>query len=92
MNLLQQEIHRVSEGLTRLKILKSESKKVSISALESIDTRTKAFQKLFREIKKLMTEENDPIQMINKEVVSERRGFVLDKSGIFLDFGQKGVK
>ena len=52
MNSLQQDIHRVSLAISKLNFLKMNNKKVSLEALNNVDTKQKEFQKLFKDTKK----------------------------------------
>ena len=52
MNTFQQEIHRVSLACAKLNFLKSKKIKVSVEAMNNVDTKLKEFQKLFRKTKK----------------------------------------
>ena len=71
MNIFQQQIHRVSDGIARMNFLKSENKEYSVSALENVDTKSEKFKTLFREVKKQITDANTPARYMSIEELSK---------------------
>lgn len=85
MNNLQQEIHKVSLAISKLNFLKMNNKKVSIEAMNNVDTKQKKFQKLFRETKKSITEANREPKYVKLEDVNyflkNKLGFLMKREG-----------
>ena len=88
MNSLQQDIHRVSLAISTLNFLKMNNKKVSLEALNNVDTKQKEFQKLFKDTKKSITERNIEPKYLELEDVNmllkHKCGFILESSGTFV--------
>ena len=93
MNLLQQDIHRVSLAISKLNFLKMNKKKVSEEALNNVDTKQKEFQTLFRETKKSITEKNIEPKFLEIDDVNMflkyKLGFMLESSGTFVHLADR---
>ena len=85
MDNLQQEIHKVSLAISKINFLKMNNKKVSLEAMNNVDTKQKEFQKLFRETKKEITEYNIEPKFIRVRDVNwflkHKLGFLMPREG-----------
>jgi len=97
MNKLQQDIHRVSLAFAKGNYLKSKGLKITVEALNNVNTKLKEFQKLFRETKKAITEKNIEPKYLELDDVNmflkHKSGFMLEDSGTFvsLEGRKRGV-
>ncbi len=93
MNTLQQDIHRVSLAFAKVKFLKSKKLKVTVEALNNVNTKLKEFQKLFRETKKSITEKNIEPKFLEIDDVNMflkyKLGFMLESSGTFVHLADR---
>jgi len=93
MNTLQQDIHRVSLAFAKANYLKSKKLKVTVEALNNVNTKLKEFQKLFRETKKSITEKNIEPKFLEIDDVNMflkyKLGFMLESSGTFVHLADR---
>jgi len=82
MNTFQQEVHRVADAFARLRYLKlirgyDESPSnikpfdPSVEDLKNVDTKSKEFKSIFREIKKSIIDYNTPAKYISLKELKE---------------------
>ena len=96
MNTFQQEMHRVSLACAKLNFLKSKKIKVSVEAMNNVDTKLKEFQKLFRKTKKAIIEANiEPkyLPLSDVNILSKQKsGFILEDSNTFVHLQGRNYK
>lgn len=84
MNTHQQDIYDLSLAISKINFLKKNKKKVSLEAMNNIDTKQKEFQKLFKETKKIITDTNKERRYMEINSLKDEVGFKIENSGTFV--------